>query len=285
MRERAARERLPRSVRQAAELERLGMRMEGGTLSRDQAVGELRRMEGSLAEERRQALAEARGADGGSRGAPARGGDALDKALRSHRAGSDEALRQILENLARTERARKEDQELGRAREQVLRSRENLGDAAAARQRAPFAGIEWDDEEGDGRDARSAESKRADGQREGESGRADSRSASRGEGDATERAQSPYREEPAPRGPVLQPKGDMREGESHSSHARLPARAGRPGVENVQMAREFAPQVEEVLSREHYPAHYKEFIRRYFLSLSRGARGAPDEPVTEKGAQ
>jgi hypothetical protein len=41
------------------------------------------------------------------------------------------------------------------------------------------------------------------------------------------------------------------------------------------MASEFAPQVEEVLSREHYPAHYKEFIRRYFLNLSRGARGAP----------
>jgi hypothetical protein len=44
------------------------------------------------------------------------------------------------------------------------------------------------------------------------------------------------------------------------------------------MAREFAPQVEEVLSREDYPVHYKEFIRRYFLNLSRGARGAPGEP-------
>jgi len=36
--------------------------------------------------------------------------------------------------------------------------------------------------------------------------------------------------------------------------------------------------VEEVLSREHYPAHHKEFIRRYFLNLSRGARGAPEQP-------
>jgi hypothetical protein len=75
----------------------------------------------------------------------------------------------------------------------------------------------------------------------------------------------------------------MREGESHSSHARLPARAGKSSVENVEMAREFAPQVEEVLSREQYPAHYKEFIRRYFLSLSRGTGGAPRQDAPGGG--
>jgi hypothetical protein len=51
-------------------------------------------------------------------------------------------------------------------------------------------------------------------------------------------------------------------------------------VENVEMAREFAPQMEKVLAREDYPAHYKEFIRRYFLTLSQDARDrrgkAPD---------
>ena len=81
--------------------------------------------------------------------------------------------------------------------------------------------------------------------------------------------------QPAPRGPVLQPEGELRGGESHSSQARLPARAGRPKLENVEMASEFASQVEEVLSREHYPAHYKEFIRSYFLNLSRGERARP----------
>jgi hypothetical protein len=30
--------------------------------------------------------------------------------------------------------------------------------------------------------------------------------------------------------------------------------------------------VEEVLSKEHYPAHYKAFIRRYFLTLSQGTQ-------------
>jgi hypothetical protein len=330
MQERAARERLPRSARQGAELERLGARMESGALSRSQAVGELRRRAASLDEERRQAQEEAAGADGGpsgagqssprtdqgspgdNRGSPAgsglnpeamldrmrRGaldsadlraltryqkdlgsgtaGQSLEKALQRHRAGADEALR---ENLALTERARREDRELGRAREQVLRARENLGDAArTARGRGPSAEIDWDDDDRDGRDAGSAESIRADTRRSGETGRADTRSASRGDGIATDRAQSPYRPEPGPRGPVLQPQGEMREGEAHSSHARLAPRAGRPTVDHVEMASEFAPQVEEVLSREHYPAHYKEFIRRYFLNLSRGARGTPEQP-------
>jgi hypothetical protein len=327
MRERAAREQLPRSARQAVELERLGSRMESGALSRSQAVGELRRMEGALEEERREARAEAAGPGGGSQGAERRpppgadlnpeamldrmrrggldgadlralarhqqelqrsggGDDALDKALARHRAGADEALKEILENLARTERARKEDRELGRAREQVLRARENLGDSAATRGHTPHAEIDWDEDERADRDARSAERERADGRgRPVQSGRADPRSASQGDGSSAERALSPYRPEPAPRGPVLQPKGEMREGDSHSSHARLPARAARPTVENVELAREFVPQVEEVLSAEHYPAHYKEFIRRYFLSLSRGARGAPDGAVTGGGAQ
>jgi hypothetical protein len=338
MQERAARDRLPRSARQGAELERLGARMESGALSRSQAVGELRQRAAALDTERRQAQEEAAGADGGPRGAgqgsprtdrgspgdnrdspegnPAgsglnpeamldrmrRGGldsadlraltryqkdlgpgstagQSLEKALQRHRTGADDALREILESLALTERARRESRELGRAREQVLRARENLGDAArTARGRGPGAEIDWDDDERDGRDAGSPESIRADTRRSGETGRAESRFASQGDGAATDRAQSPYRPEPGPRGPVLQPQGEMREGEAHSSHARLAPRAGRPAVDHVEMASEFAPQVEEVLSREHYPAHYKEFIRRYFLNLSRGARGAPDQP-------
>ena len=201
----------------------------------------------------------------------------VDKALARHRDGADDALRVVLENLARTERVRKEDRELARAREQVLRAQESLGDSAPrVHNRDPLADIDWDGEEREDRDARSRESGRADMRGSSQPGRADPRSASQGNGVETDRAQSPYRPEPGPRGPVLQPKGEMREGETHSSHARLPARAGKSSVENVEMAREFAPQVEEVLSREEYPAHYKEFIRRYFLSLSRGARGAPD---------
>ena len=332
MHERAAREKLPRSARQGAELERLGARMEGGTLSRSNALGELRRMDVSLDEERRQTLAEANGAAGDSprgerrQGSPGASGlnpealldrmrrgaldradlralsrylddlarsgtpnEELEKALRQHRAGADDALKEILENLARTERARKEDWELGNAREQVRRARENLGEASAtARARGPRAGIDWDEDEREDRAARGAERDDADARRSDETGRAAPRSSSQGDASsATDRLRSPYRPDPAQGGPVLKPPGQMREGESFSSHARLPPKSGRPKVDNVEMAREFAPQVEEVLSREQYPAHYKEFIRRYFLNLSRGVGVTPEQtgPAEKGGTQ
>jgi hypothetical protein len=39
-----------------------------------------------------------------------------------------------------------------------------------------------------------------------------------------------------------------------------------------------------VLASEHYPEHYKEFVRRYFLNLSQGARASPGESAA-RGAQ
>jgi hypothetical protein len=44
------------------------------------------------------------------------------------------------------------------------------------------------------------------------------------------------------------------------------------------MRAEFATQLESVLSKDQYPAHYKEFIRRYFLNLSQGARVPQEQP-------
>ena len=48
------------------------------------------------------------------------------------------------------------------------------------------------------------------------------------------------------------------------------------------MSGEFASQVEEVLSKEEYPAHYKEFVRRYFLTLSQG-RIPQQQPTDKRG--
>jgi len=70
MQARAEHDKLPRSARQAAQLERLGARMQSGTLSRSQALGQLRRMAESLEEERVQALAEAPRTGSGARRAP-----------------------------------------------------------------------------------------------------------------------------------------------------------------------------------------------------------------------
>jgi hypothetical protein len=50
------------------------------------------------------------------------------------------------------------------------------------------------------------------------------------------------------------------------------------------MSSEFVPQVEEVLAKDQYPTHYKEFVRRYFLNLSQGQAQAPqDQPPAKKG--
>ena len=58
MQERAERDELPRSARQAAQIERLGARMESGALSRSEALGQLGQLAKSLDAERMQALAE-----------------------------------------------------------------------------------------------------------------------------------------------------------------------------------------------------------------------------------
>jgi hypothetical protein len=82
----------------------------------------------------------------------------------------------------------------------------------------------------------------------------------------------------------MKPEGRAGKGEVFVTEARIPPRPGRPSVENVAMSSEFASQVEEVLSKEEYPAHYKELVRRYFLTLSQG-RNPQQPPLDKRGAQ
>ena len=151
MQARAQRDKLPRSARQAAQLERLGARMESGALTRSEALGQLRGTGESLDQERRQALAEANRTDigplrpeSGERssitpdldpGAMLERSDTprrdLEDALRRHRSGDNEGLGEMLEQLAQMDRARKEGEELQSAREQVRRAQENLGESLA----------------------------------------------------------------------------------------------------------------------------------------------------------
>ena len=99
------------------------------------------------------------------------------------------------------------------------------------------------------------------------------------EGTAPERADAPLRPESGPPARVLRPDGQVREGEEFSSQGRMLPRSNRPGVESVDMPGEYAAQIEGVISREHYPAHRKEFIRRYFLNLSQGERASSEPPA------
>lgn len=325
MQARAKRGKLPRSEKQAGELERLGARMESGALARDDALRQLRRMGASLDEERMQALAQGKPTDGapsraesGERSPVAPGLDfgamlermqrgaldsadtralagrlgdlersgipreQLESALARHRAGADDALREILENLARIDRARGEQQELSGAREQVRRTRENLGESLADGKRGPETEIDWDDDEKRG--ARSAAQAHADGRPAGKAAHEASRSVPRHDpGAAADRQSSTFRQDSGESGPVLKPQGQVREGEEFATQGRVAPRPGRPGVGNVKMASEFASQVEEVLSRDQYPPHHKEFVRRYFLTLSQGVRGTqPQSPPTRE---
>ena len=79
------------------------------------------------------------------------------------------------------------------------------------------------------------------------------------------------------------PESQPGKGQVFMSQARVPPRLSQPNVAVAPLSSEFAPQVEEVLSKEQYPAHYKEFVRRYFLNLSQG-EVPQQQPSTEKGA-
>jgi len=321
MRARAQRDKLPRSTRQAAQLERLGAHMESGTLTRDQALGQLARMGESLDQERMQALAEANPSERSSqramnaqrssvapdlnpdamlermqRGALGRDDTraltqrlddleragiprkAMQNALERHLAGADDALREILEKLARLTRALKEDEELSKAFEAVGRAQDNLGSARGASDgHSGSIAMDWDEDEGANRDAKGALSARAE-ERVNSLGKG-SRAASQADSStATDRSDAPLPPRADPAGRVLRPHGQQRAGEEFTSQGRMLPRSNRPTVENVPTGSEFAAQAEAVLSREHYPEHHKEFVRRYFLNLSQGAHASPEQP-------
>lgn len=280
--------------------------MESGALNRGEALGQLRGMSESLDKERMQALAEANQTDigplraeSGGRGAPdsadsraparqladlERSGVPrrdLEDALRRQMPGDNEGLRQMLEKLAQIDRARKEDKELQSAREQVRLALENLGDSTAGADRGRDPGINLDFDEEEERGARNEADARADGRRRGETARGATRSGSLGDSSAaTDRQRAPVGPDSRNTGPVLTPESRAGKGEVFVTEARVLPKASRPSVENVVMSSEFASQLEEVLAKEEYPAHYKEFVRRYFLKLSQGR--TPQPQSTEK---
>ena len=310
MQERAKRERLPRSERQATQLERLGARMESGALARGEALGQLRGMSESLDKERMQALAEANQTDigplrpqSGERGTADRAdphalaeqlaelersgvprGEVEDR-LRRQLPGDNEELREMLEKLAQIDRARSEDKELQSAREQVRLALENLGESRGGTDAGRDPGVSLDFDEEEDRGARSEANAGAEGRGRSETARGAARSGSLGDSSVVPgRQDAPLGPDSRDTGPVLKPESQAREGEVFVTEARVLPKPGRPTVESVAMSSEFASQVEEVLAKEQYPAHYKEFVRRYFLKLSQG-RAPQQQPTDNRGAK
>ncbi len=313
MQARSTREKLPRSAKQAEQLERLGTRMQGDGLTRGEALGLLRQLGKSLDEERRQVLA---GADGkhiaalrqdgaqGSRLAPGKNpGEMLERmlreasdsvdssaltqylndlarsgiprrqaeeALKRHQRGDDQGVREILEQLAQIERALREDEELQNARAQVRRAEENLDESRSGTHGG--RGLAMDANESVDHESDDASSTGVYRRLSGESSRGASRYGAQSDSSvAADRQRAQTLSDAEKSGPILKPQGQVRAGEELVTHGQVLPRPGRPNVENIPMRAEFTSQVEEVLSNEQYPAHSKEFIRRYFLNLSQGA--------------
>ena len=316
MQARAAREELPRAAKQAGEIERLGVRMESGGLSRGESLGLLRQLAKALDADARQARADANaknvrpfdpGADRGSplnasrhsadmadrmlRSLPKREDSAglreylselarsgiprqqAEEALKRYQEGDNEAIRDILAKLAQIERARREQEELHAAREQVSRAQENLGESLVKAEGDGSMAIDLDEDERSDRSgdptAAASSNRRFTGETRGASRHGTQSDSSV----AAERQAATVTADAVKSGPIVKPQGDVREGEELVTQGQVLPRVGRPSVENVQMRAEFASQVEEVLSKEQYPAHAKEFVRRYFLHLSQGRSG------------
>lgn len=307
MQARAEREKLPLSAKQAGELERLGARMESGVLSRRESLGLLRQLGESLDKESRQAAArmdrrraDALRSDGADRQPGENAGEMLegsradrkdsralskylndlarsgasrqemeDSLRKRYPAADNEEVRAMLEDMAQIERARREQEETQGALAQLRQAQENLGESLAGL--LAGRGLPADDE-GDDQEGERTANASPEGRRSSESRGASRFGAQSDSSVAAERGRAQALADPAKSGPILKPQGDVREGESLVTHGQVLPKVGRPSVENVQMKAEFAAQVEEVLSKEQYPAHSKEFIRRYFLSLSQGTR-------------
>jgi hypothetical protein len=208
----------------------------------------------------------------------------LDDAIRRKQAAENETARDRLQKPgAASARSLRDHEELQRAREQVRRARENLDDALAGVDAGGGSATDMEWSEGDETPEDRAADKRRGQRKTGKAPRYGARGDESTAGN--EPQELPSQPRSAQSGPVVKPQADMRPGEVFASQGSVLPNVTRPTVENIEMNQEFASQVEGVLSRDHYPAHYKEFIRRYFLSLSQGEQHPQTQPTGKRNGR
>ena len=312
METRAQRENLTRSSAQAQAMQRLGNRMASGALSRGQALSRLRQLGAAVDAQRRSALngglaneigtaslalrsvpgamglrtfledlAAGRARADGLRFSAADeqalsqlgiAAEELEQALAALAAGDHQALRQLIKRFSKIDQALLDAEELDKAQQKLQRVRENLGDT--------------DSSDTDGRNEAASIS--------AGSGFSDFGDHSAGEFLPQDNASDPGRgsgynpqgtsQQPSSFTPptesldlILKPASRPGEGEVFVSAARVLPRSGQPALTTMELDARFSAQVEEALSKEDYPLHQKELIRRYFLTLS---EGVPAEDAT-----
>ena len=306
----AKREQYPRSAAVSEKMHRVGARMESGALSRRDALGRLRQLGVQVTDKRNSALydgaelpmdvsemqtsaltrdleslrvrsmlrslldgrlsaSDARSLSLGAATLSQLGIDsaALERALESFDAGNEEDLLQILEKLAGIDIALQDAESLSEAQAAVERARENLGDPSTDPNGDPSRARGGAHLDGDGNSGgiradaiRSAHDPSGMGPGAGYGLLTSEKSGtSQGEAGADDKEA------------ILRPKSQLGVGDVFSAEARVLPRVDQPSVDTLELDVRFAAQMEEVLSRENYPLHHKEFIRRYFLGLSVGA--------------
>lgn len=309
----AERESYSRSVVVAERVRRLGVQMESGSLSRREALSRLRQLGAQVNEEREGALYDGAGlpldasqlqgaalthdletlgvrtmlqnlldgrlVPGDARALSSRaetlaqlGIDAamLQQALENFDAGDEQDLLQILKELTAIDAALHDAESLSETQGALQRARENLGDPTADADRTSSRTTGGHGPHGDGEPG----AFRAEGMR----GVDDTSGLGPGSGfgpERSDRSGESQQNSPADRSDiVLRPKSQLGVGDVFSAEARVLPRAKRSSMDTVELDIRFAAQMESVLSREDYPLHHKEFIRRYFLGLSLGEAAA-----------
>lgn len=316
----AEREGYSRSAAAAERAQRLGARMESGALSRREALSRLRQLGAHVSDQREAALydgaklsfdvsqtqtsvltrdLESLGVrsmlqnllDGRLAASDARtlsletstlaqlGIDAaaLERALERFDAGSEEELLEILEKLAGVDLNLQDAEALSEAEAAVIQARENLGDMSAESGRGSPGtnGRRLPGEQSDTGTGFRAESNRMGNDPSGRGpGTGYGPESSKRPGGTPEDASQDISEA------ILRPKSQVGAGDVFSAEAGVLPRLAQPAVARLELDARYAAQLEEVLSKETYPLHHKEFIRRYFLGLSQGENreGSSHEP-------
>ncbi|MEM7250162.1 MAG: hypothetical protein AAF493_01975 [Pseudomonadota bacterium] len=308
---------LPRTAARASDIKSLANQMQTGELSRSEALMGLSRLSSTLDEARRAARAEAGNlaqplpSDGRPMEAPADalrkqleslldraltpddfrlsasereamralgiGEDDWDDALEQLGEGDDQELRDLIEKLRANHRAREDADELQRAYDRVRRIRENLGDQSAVAEEPQSSGqnAPADDDEdfpssvpGIGLSSAMTDEVRF-GQPTGAGNAPDVNT-----GDEIEAVEKPNDAQ------AIRPRGQLGEGKQVIVRTRVRPQGGELTITPKDLEATIAAQLESVINKQELPAHQKEFVRRYFLSINQGA--APNQSSTSQ---
>ena len=194
---------------------------------------------------------------------------AFEQAQRDLRDGDERSFRTLIEQLANAERGRSEVRHLEHARSTIHRTRRELGDTEANSNPMSEQQMSrrFDGADDPSQGGSSVESEMADEFASEDSGLS---APGRGPGGESNRQSAPVRDSAPSAAAMLRPQSQFGDGGVFSSEARVLPRAGEVKVLAQDIALEFAQQAEAVMSRDDYPRHLKEFVRRYFLNLSAG---------------